>query len=360
MDKKIYLSIMAALATAAALWLLAFLVAPFAKSLAWSLIIGVATVPHYERLAHRLPRHPNVSAGIMVVVITLCIILPIAAPLVMIAQNATEWYSESERLVTILTQSLSRTLTHLPLGDKLISLGARIGIDVTGYAAQFATNASKFLLELATSTARNLAELVFVLAMTMFILFFIYRDGERILSAGLNLFTVHKKKIIDYLEDIRATTTSVIVGTLLTCLVQGALAGIGYFFADVPAPGLCAILTAVAAVLPVVGTAVIWGPLVVMVAINVSYVKALALLLWCVIVVIAVADNLIRPLVIGKKRNIPALAIILGAVSGVVAMGLIGLILGPLFFAIITTIWRDVTGANEQIDRRKNQTEPPD
>ena len=358
MDRKIYLSIMAALATVAALWLLAFFVAPFGKSLAWSLIIGIATIPHYERLARRLPRHPNCSAGIMVLVITLCIMLPVAAPFVMIAQNATEWYSESERLVMVFTQSWSSTLTHLPLGGKLIALATRLGVDLTGYAAQFATNASKFLLEAATSAAKNLAELFLVLGMSMFILFFIYRDGDRILSAGLKLFAAHQKKIIHYRQEIRATTTSVIVGTLLTCLVQGVLAGIGYFFADVPAPVLCAMLTAVAAVLPVVGTAIIWGPLVVIVAINVSYAKAVALLLWCVIVVIAVADNLIRPLVIGKKSNIPAPAIILGAVSGVVAMGLIGLILGPLFFAILTTIWRDVTGIDESGDQQENQTEP--
>lgn len=357
MDKKIYLSIMAALATVAALWLLAIFVAPFVKSLAWSLIIGIATIPHYERLSRRLPRYPNCSAGIMVLVITLCIILPVAAPLVMIAQNATEWYSESERLVLVFTQSVSSALTHLPLGDQLIALGTKIGFDLTGYAGQLATNTSNFLIDLASSTAKNLAELFFVLGMSMFILFFIYRDGEWILSAGLKLFATHQKKIIHYLQDIRATTTSVVVGTLLTCLVQGIFAGIGYFFADVPAPVLCAILTAVAAVLPVVGTAVIWGPIVIIVALNVSYVKAAALLLWCVIVVAAVADNLIRPLVIGKKRNIPAPAIILGAVSGVVALGLIGLILGPLFFAILTTVWRDITCADESAARQEQEAE---
>jgi predicted PurR-regulated permease PerM len=348
MDKKIYLSIMAALATVAVLCLLALFVAPFAKSLAWSLIIGIATIPHYERLSHRLPRHPNCSAGIMVVVITLCILLPVAAPLVMIAQ--------SERLVLVFTQSLSSFFSHLPLGGKLIALGTKLGVDLTSYPAQFAANASKFLLDVATSTAKNLAELFFVLVLSMFILFFIYRDGERILSTVLKLFATHQKKIIHYLQNIRETTTSVIVGTLLTCLLQGVLAGIGYFFADVPAPVLCAILTAVAAVLPAVGTAIIWGPLVVIVAINVSYVNAVALLLWCAIVV-GLSDNLIRPLVIGGKSNIPALAIILGVLSGVVAMGLIGLILGPLFFAIITTIWREVTGAGEQKDRRENRAE---
>ncbi|MCX5830839.1 MAG: AI-2E family transporter [Deltaproteobacteria bacterium] len=357
MDRKIYLSIMAALATVAALWLLAFFVAPFGKSLAWSLIIGIATIPHYEKLARQLPRHPNCSAGIMVLVITLCIMLPVAAPFVMIAQNATEWYSESERLVLVFTQSVSSFLSHLPLGGKLIALGTKLGIDLTSYPAQYAANASQFLLDVATSTAKNMAELFFVLVLSMFILFFIYRDGEKILFAGLKLFATHQKKIIHYLQNIRETTTSVIVGTLLTCLLQGALAGIGYFFADVPAPVLCAILTAVAAVLPTVGTAIIWVPLVVIVAINVSYAKAVALLLWCAIVV-SLSDNLIRPLVIGGKSNISALAIILGVVSGVVAMGLIGLILGPLFFAILTTIWRDVTGIDESGDQQENQTEP--
>jgi len=354
MDKRIYLSIMAALATVTVLGLLAFFVAPFARSLAWSLIIGIATIPHYDKLSRRLPRHPNCSAGVMVLAITLCIILPVAALLVTIAQNATDWYNESERLVLVFTQSWSSTFTHLPLGSKLIALGTKIGIDLTSYAGLFAANASKFLLDVATGAAKNLADLFLVLAMSMFILFFVYRDGEKILSAGLKLFTCHQGRIIYYLREIRATTTSVIVGTLLTCLVQGILAGIGYFFADVPAPVLCAILTAVAAVLPVVGTAIIWGPLVLIVAINVSYFKALALLLWCMIVVIAVADNLIRPLVIGKKRNIPAPAIILGAVSGVVSLGLIGLILGPLFFAILTTIWRDVTGADAPLDQEDN------
>ena len=59
MDKKIYLSIVAALATAAAVWLFALLAAPIAKSLAWALIIGIATLPHHDRLARIFPGPPT-------------------------------------------------------------------------------------------------------------------------------------------------------------------------------------------------------------------------------------------------------------------------------------------------------------
>jgi predicted PurR-regulated permease PerM len=344
MDKKIYLSILAAFATVVAVWLFSLLAAPFAKPLAWALIIGIATIPHHDRLTGIFPDRPNRCAGLMVLIITLCIIFPVAALIVLIAENATEWYRESERLVLALTRSIPDTLSHFPLGNKIISMGERLGLDIAGYAAKLASAASKFLLEAATNTAKNLAELLFTLVVALFILFFIYRDGSRIIATAVARLTSRREsaeKAYYYLSEIRSTTTSVAVGTLLTCLVQGALAGIGYFFAGVPAPVLCGLLTAVAALVPVVGTALIWLPLVVLVAINGSFLSAGLLAFWC-LVFVGFADNVIRPLAIGAKGNIPTLAIVLGAVGGAFAMGLIGLILGPLCFALLVIVWRDV------------------
>ena len=99
MDKKVYLGIVAALASAAAVWLLALLAAPIAKPLAWALIIGVATLPHHDRLACKFPGHPGRVAGLMVLAITVCLILPVAALIITVAQNAADWYREAERLV---------------------------------------------------------------------------------------------------------------------------------------------------------------------------------------------------------------------------------------------------------------------
>jgi predicted PurR-regulated permease PerM len=97
--------------------------------------------------------------------------------------------------------------------------------------------------------------------MALFILFFVYRDGERIVSTGIDRFATNRKKALYYFSEIRATTTAVTAETILTCLVQGATAGLGYFVARVPAPVLCGALTALAALVPVVGTAITWAPL---------------------------------------------------------------------------------------------------
>ena len=341
MDKKTYLSMLAALATATAIVLFAMLAAPVANPFAWALIIGIATMPHHNRLLRRFPGRPGRSAGLMVLAITICFMLPTAALVITATLNATNWYKQLEQLVTEMSKTGASTLSHFPLVGKVISMGQRFGIDLAGVGAKIAAGGSSFILNIATEAAKNLLDLLFTLAVALFILFFIYRDGERVVSTCINRFATDQKKAHRYLAEIRSITTAVTVGTIFTCAAQGVTAGIGYFFADVPAPIFFGALTAIAALVPVVGTGVVWVPLVALVALNGTYLTAALLALWC-IVFVGLADNAIRPLAIGAARDIPVLAIVLGAICGVVTMGLLGLILGPVLFAILMTVWGEV------------------
>lgn len=341
MDKKTYLSVLAALATAAAIVLLAMLAAPVANPFAWALIIGTATMPHYNRLLRRFPGKAGRCAGIMVFAVTIGFILPMAALVITVTLNATDWYKQVEQLVTEMSKTGASTLSHLPLVGKAVSLGEKYGIDLGGIGAKIAAGGSDFILRVATEAAKNLLDLLFTLAVALFILFFVYRDGERVIAACINRFARNREKAHRYLAEIRSITTAVTVGTIFTCATQGLTAGVGYYFAGVPAPIFCGTLTAFAALVPVVGTGVVWVPLAVLVAINGTYLSAGLLALWC-IVFVGLADNAIRPLAIGAARDIPVLAIVLGAICGVVTLGLLGLILGPVVFAILMTVWSEV------------------
>lgn len=241
MDKKIYLSIVAALATAAAVWLLALLAEPIALPLAWALIIGIATLPHHERLVRRFPDRPGRAAGLMVLAVTVCFILPVAGLAVAIAQNAPQWFHEAQGLVRSFAEDGSATLSRIPYFNKFAGLADRAGVDLAGYAQKFAGAASGLIIQAATNTAKGLAQLMFILVLALFILFFIYRDGERMVSRGLERFAGDRPRIRRYLSGIRSTITAVTVGTIYTCIAQGITAGVGYFFAGVPA-------------------AVLWGP----------------------------------------------------------------------------------------------------
>ena len=348
MDKKTYLSIMAVLVTAAVLWLLVLLVTPFIKPLVWALIIGIATIPHYDRISRKFPHHPNRSASAMVLIITLCLILPITLLLVTITQNVIDLYGESAALITALTKTLPESIGNWPLVRTIIAWGNKFGLNLMDYPVKYASNVSQFLMDSATGAVKNLADFIFTLVMMLFILFFIYRDGKEIVSAGIARFATNQVKALRYSAQVRSTTTAVVVGNLLTCLAQGTLAGIGYLLAGVPAPALCGALTALLGLVPVVGTGLIWAPLVIFLAFTGAFYQAAFLALWCLLIVSFLADNALRPLVIGAKSDIPAVAIILGAVGGVSSLGLLGLIIGPVFFSILAASWREATRNKEE------------
>lgn len=338
MDKKTYLGMLAALVTAAAIVLFAMLAAPVAKPFAWALIIGIATMPHHSRLLRRFPHKPARAAGLMVLAVTVCFILPTAALVITASLNATDWYKQIEQMVVSMTSAGGDTFSHIPLVGRILSTAQRYGIDLKGTGGKIAAGGSAFLLNMATEAAKNLFDLLFTLAVALFILFFVYRDGERVVQSFIRRFVSDREMAEHYVAEIRSITTAVTVGTIFTCAAQGLTAGIGYYFADVPAPIFCGALTAIAALVPVVGTGVVWVPLTAVVALNGNYLAAVLLALWC-IVFVGLADNAIRPLAIGAARDIPVLAIVLGAICGVVTMGLLGLILGPVVFVILMTIW---------------------
>jgi predicted PurR-regulated permease PerM len=346
MDKKLYLSVLAALVSLLAVGLLALLAAPVAEPFAWALIIGIATMPYNNRLSARFPEHPGRAAGLMVLAVTVCFILPLAAFVATVVVNATDWYQQVEQLVQVFTKTGATTLSHLPLVDKVTALTGKFGIDLAGLGGKFAAVSSGFLLQAATNAAKNLADLLFTLAVALFILFFIYRDGQRTVTAAIARFASNRQLANRYVSEIGSITTSVTLGTIFTCCAQGVTAGLGYYFADVPAPIFCGALTAVAALVPVVGTGVIWVPLAALIALNGAFLKAGLLALWC-IVFVGLADNAIRPLAIGATSDISTLAIVLGAICGVFTLGLLGLILGPVLFAILLTIWGEVTAPEE-------------
>lgn len=341
MDKKVYLSIIAASATIAVVWQMALLLTPIAKPLAWALIIGIATLPHHERLAQKYPGRPNRAAAMMLLVVIVCIILPVSFLVVRIAQNAAEWYSTGQQLFLDLTRNGAEKLAQFPLVHNVATLAEKYGVDVSGLVAKQATNASGYILEFTTNTAKSVGELFFTLAVALFILFFIYRDIEKLVAVAIAKFATNQEKARRYCAEIRDITVAVTVGTFLTCFVQGAIAAIGYFVAGVPAPFLCGAITSIAALVPVVGTALVWVPIVALIAINGAYMKAALLTAWCLIFV-GLADNAIRPLAIGAKNDIPVPAVVLGAICGVFALGVLGLILGPVLFASIYTLLQGV------------------
>ncbi|TGU72430.1 AI-2E family transporter [Geomonas terrae] len=350
MDRKTYLSILAALATAGAVVLIVLLTVPVLMPIAWALIIGIATMPHYHRLLRLLNGREGRSAGLMVLAVAVCFVLPVTALVVTAAVHAPDWYQQAEQLFGTIARSGSTALGQFPFAQKIMALVDRFGVDLAAIGGKVAASSSGIILGLAGDLARNMMSFLGTLLIALFILFFVYRDGDRFVSICIGRLAPDPRKAQQFAGEVRSITTAVVVGTVLTCASQGVLAGVGYWVAGVPAPIFFGTLTAIAALVPVVGTGVIWVPVAAFIALGGSYLAAALLAAWCILFV-GFADNAIRPLAIGASSDISTLAVVLGALCGVVSMGLLGLIVGPVIFAVLFSMWDDAVSGVETADQ---------
>jgi predicted PurR-regulated permease PerM len=170
--------------------------------------------------------------------------------------------------------------------------------------------------------------------------------GFVVFLAGVYAFSAHGRDVRAWLESaspiprhafdrlaaaFSETGRGLFVGVGLTALVQGILGGIAYVLLGVPRAPLFAFLTAIAALLPSVGTALVWAPLAVVMFLKGRPVQG-AILLAVGLGVISVVDNLLRPVLTHRGRlQLPPFVLFLAMLGGVVLFGPAGIALGPLF-----------------------------
>ena len=145
-----------------------------------------------------------------------------------------------------------------------------------------------------------------------------------------------------------ATIASVFKGVVLVALIQGTLAGVGFFAVGLPKAGLWALLVIAVAVIQV-PTGVILGPAVFWIfSTNDSMVVAIIFTIWCTAVMLC--DNVLKPIFLGRGVKSPMLVILFGAIGGMLAFGILGLFLGAVILAIGYELLRDWLESHPLVD----------
>ena len=151
----------------------------------------------------------------------------------------------------------------------------------------------------------------------LFVLFFVLRDGPVFARQLERLLPIEPQRRARLWQHLRDVTRAVFMGIGLTALVQGALVGIGYWIAGLPSPLVFGVIAALFALVPFVGTAMVWGLGAIYLATQGDYGHAIFLAIWGVLVV-GMADNVLRPLLISGRADVPTLAVFIGVMGGLV------------------------------------------
>ena len=316
---------------------------PFLTAVAWAAILVYVSWPLHLRLVARLGGRRLWSALAM----TLLLALVLGATLLWLAVLLQREGLVALREVAALLRNgveLPEAMARIPwLGPWLQERLVELGGDRAAWGRQLAEWGEQWGERVGAQIVRLLGDLglnALRFGVALLTAFFLYRDGDRLLAdARRGLHGLLGARVDGYLEAVGSTTRAVVYGLLLAAVVQGVVAGLGYWVAGVSAPVFWGATTALVALVPF-GAPLIWGSLSVWLLASGDTSAGIGLLLWGLLVVSWI-DNLVRPWIISGVSKVPFLLVLFGVLGGLAAFGLIGLFVGPVILAILLALWRE-------------------
>ena len=318
------------------------IILPFLGAVAWALLLAFLLYPLQRGMTRCFKGRKNVSATLLIFATFAIFVGPFTI-------MSIAFFSQISDLVQWIQETLNKqpneqyqVLTDLHFVESILQwMHENFGIHSTqikSWLAQavlqlppyFATMSGKIFLG-AIDTA-----LAFVIM--LFMLFFFLRDGEEHVAMVRDLIPMtieHREKLILHMA---AVIRSVVFGTGLTVLVQGALIGVAFLITGLSSPMVFGILAALLALLPFGGTAFVWVPAFFVLA-GQSHWK-MTLIMLVIGLVASTIDNVLSPLFISSRGEVGTLPVFIGVLGGAVAFGPIGILLGPVVLALIIALLR--------------------
>jgi predicted PurR-regulated permease PerM len=326
------------LAVAAVALYLCYLIAkPFLAPLIIAVMFSIVFHPMHLK-TQRYFHNPNAAA----IIATTLVLLLVAIPLVVLG------ISVSGELSTV-TQSLrERSGSQGGLSPYLAYLGEnllkRLGnyvnlseIDPQAVLLRSAEQVSRYLLSAGAAALSNFLSFLLDTVVVFFSLFFFFREGQSILKGLGAMLPLNRDQTERLYREIGITMTANLYGGLAVAVAQGALTGIGFGVLGLSAPIFWALVTALASLVPVAGSALVWGPAAILLFLSGHWIKAVILLAWGAGVVGQV-DAVVRPYVIGAHVKVHTLLVFFSLLGGVEAFGIVGIFIGPVVLSITMAV----------------------
>jgi predicted PurR-regulated permease PerM len=312
-DRAAFLIFVLGLGLAWALW-------PFSTGLVGAPVLYVVFAPVHRWLAKRI--NPKLAAGLVVVLGVVLVLGPGAGFLTIIANEAQDIASGVIRS-PLLSRLRELRVGPYDIGAQIESVGSRL-------VAWIGSSALGLI-----GTATRLGIQLTIAFFGLYYLLLAPKTAWRGVRPFIPFSAANAERLRDRFRDV---TISTLIGTGLTAAVQGLLVGLAFGAAGIPNALFWGVVTVILAILPVVGSGLVWGPGAVALAIEGQTWMAIGMALWGVIVVGNV-DNIIRPMVFRRWAQIHPFITIIGAFAGINYFGLLGLLIGPLaisyFFELI-------------------------
>lgn len=322
----------------------AFLIlTPFLTAIAWAVILAILVYPLYLWLLGMMRGRATLAALTVIAMIILIVIAPgielvrfLTEEAILLVQSVRSLMDEDGKQGWLAKPWVQVVVGWWDLVAFYLT-GFNININWKELLVQGAQNSSKFLVERVTGIAQNVLLFTVNVLIALITLFFLLRDGKEFFSRLQRLLPMDQEHQQRLFKNIVDAVLAVVHGSLVVGMVQGLLAGLAYHFLGVPFAVLWGVVTGFAALLPVGGSTLVSIPATLYLFLQGETLRAIVLLVWSLGIVGSV-DNILKPLIIGNRLGLPVLFLFFGILGGLALFGALGIVLGPVIFALLRAL----------------------
>jgi len=303
------------------------IIAPFISALAFAAIIATICYPLYEWVYARLPGgNATIASLATTALVVLIVVIPLTIIGSLVLREAVSIYSLFNTTANGAQFSLTSAIHDIEVAVEEIVPGLQLNI--VSYLQQIA----EFVASNITTIFANTASTVFLFFIALMGAFYFFRDGKRFTKYLIEISPLPDTEDTVILERLARSVRSVALGAVLVAIVQGTLTAIGLSIFGFERAILWGTIAAIGALVPAVGTSIVFVPAVVYLIVIGDYFTALGVTLWASLAV-GLIDNILGPYLISRGGTLHPFVILLSVLGGITAFGPIGFVVGPVIFS---------------------------
>jgi len=307
--------------------LAALIIKPVISSIIYGILLGYIFYPLYRVIRSKL-KNENLSAFLVCLTVLALIIGIISIILSSLLRQVIDLYLtlQDTNLLHIIKQTLPEFLAASESSTTIVNA---INTSLSNIIAGYLRQVNSFILDIPI--------ILLQLFVVIFIFFFTLKDGKKALEYIEELSPLKKENHEKFFTHLKDITNSVLLGQILVGVLQGVIAGIGYYLFGVPNALLLTFLTIIIGIIPLIGPWFVWIPVDIYLFVVGRNGAGVGLLVYGLFFINWI-DAFIRPIIVSKRTKINTAIVIIGMIGGLLTFGILGLILGPLVLAYILLV----------------------
>jgi predicted PurR-regulated permease PerM len=319
---------------------LAVVSAPFFGAILWAIIATIVFFPMRNRLMRAMPGHPNRNALLTLLIIILSVILPALLLGVFLVGEASDFYMSVQAGEVDFDRYFETAVAQVPpwaahylepvgltnLDAALAKVGAALANSVELIAAR------------ALGIGQSAFSFLLALGVMLYLTFFLLRDGPELVKRVGNAVPLRVEQRDAVISTFALVIRATIKGSLVVAVLQGTIGGLIFWALGIHAPLLWAVVMAILAFLPVVGTGLVWLPVAIYLLATGALWQGVVLML-AGIFIIGLVDNVVRPILVGRDTRLPDYLVLISTLGGLAVFGANGVVIGPVIAALFLTVW---------------------